>query len=151
MSSACLSYWLSLHSDRTVYHAITIPGDDRQYFEEDHWEFHRKPHPLGMESGECAYPLNTWRNNNGFITSKRRHFDVITSKWRRLDVITTSLLRNVFCRNRSFNWFWWWLRAEEVANCHKQPLHSIWTCKCRLTNTIAFAFECISTRYWCNV
>ena len=40
-------------------------------------------------------PLNTWRNNNVVITSKRRHFDVITSKWRRFDVITTSLLRNV--------------------------------------------------------
>ena len=32
-----------------------------------------------------AVPLNTWRNNNVVITSKRRHFDVIT----------TSLLRNV--------------------------------------------------------
>ena len=41
------------------------------------------------------YPLNTWRNNNVAITSKRRHFDVITSKWRRVDVITTSSLRNV--------------------------------------------------------
>ena len=41
-------------------------------------------------------PLNTWRNNNVVITSKRRHFDVITSKWRRCDVITTSLSRDVF-------------------------------------------------------
>ena len=41
-------------------------------------------------------PLNTWRNDNVVITSKRRHFDVITSKWRRFDVITTLLLRNVF-------------------------------------------------------
>ena len=40
-------------------------------------------------------PLNTWRNNNVVITSKRRHFDVITSKWRRCDVITTSLSRDV--------------------------------------------------------
>ena len=40
-------------------------------------------------------PMNTWRNNNVVITSKRRHFDVITSKWHRVDVITTSLLRNV--------------------------------------------------------
>ena len=44
--------------------------------------------------GTC--PLNTWRNTNVVITSKRRHFDVITSKWRRFDVITTLLLRNVF-------------------------------------------------------
>ena len=42
-----------------------------------------------------GFPLNTWRNNNVVIASKRRHFDVITSKWRRFDVITTSLLRNV--------------------------------------------------------
>ena len=42
------------------------------------------------------FPLNTWRNNNVVITSKRRHFDVITSKWRRCDVITTSLSRDVF-------------------------------------------------------
>ena len=41
-------------------------------------------------------PLNTWRNNNVVITSKRRYFDVITSKWRRCDVITTSLSRDVF-------------------------------------------------------
>ena len=40
-------------------------------------------------------PLNTWRNNNVVLTSKRRYFDVITSKWRHFDVITTSLLRNV--------------------------------------------------------
>ena len=40
-------------------------------------------------------PLNTWRNNNVLVTSKRCHFDVITSKWHRCDVITTSLLRNV--------------------------------------------------------
>ena len=39
--------------------------------------------------------LNTWRNNNVVITSKRRHFDVITSKLRRFDTIMTSLLRNV--------------------------------------------------------
>ena len=34
-------------------------------------------------------PLNTWRNNNVVITSKRRHFDVIqmTSFWRNNDVI----------------------------------------------------------------
>ena len=46
-------------------------------------------------------PLNTWRNNNVVITSKRRHFDVIviTSKWRRFDVITTSLLRHVSAKN----------------------------------------------------
>ena len=44
----------------------------------------------------CSIPLNTWRNNNVVITSKRRHFDVITSKWRRCDVITTSLSRDVF-------------------------------------------------------
>ena len=43
-----------------------------------------------------TFPLNTWRNNNVVITSKRRHFDVITSKWRRFDVIMTLLLRNVF-------------------------------------------------------
>ena len=49
-------------------------------------------------------PLNTWRNNEVVITSKRRHFDVITSKWRRFDVITTSLLRDVL------NVFYeWWL------------------------------------------
>ena len=40
-------------------------------------------------------PLNTWRNNDVVITSKRRHCDVITSQWRRFDVITTSFLRNV--------------------------------------------------------
>ena len=40
--------------------------------------------------------LNTWRNNNVAITSKRRHFCVITSKWHRIDVIRTSLLHNVF-------------------------------------------------------
>ena len=45
---------------------------------------------------KCNIPLNTWRNTNVVITSKRRHFDVITSKWRRFDVITTLLLRNVF-------------------------------------------------------
>ena len=45
--------------------------------------------------GHCAFPLNTWRNKNVVITSKRRHFDVITSRWRRFDVITTSLLRDV--------------------------------------------------------
>ena len=35
------------------------------------------------------YPLNTWRNNNVAITSKRHHFDVIkmTSFWRNNDVI----------------------------------------------------------------
>ena len=43
----------------------------------------------------CVHPLNTWRNYNVVITSKRRHFDVVTSKWRRFYVITTSLLRNV--------------------------------------------------------
>ena len=43
-------------------------------------------------------PLNTWRNNNVVITSKRRHFDVITSKWCRLYIITTSLLLNVSVR-----------------------------------------------------
>ena len=42
-----------------------------------------------------GFPLNTWRNNNVVITSKRRYFDVIASKWRRFDVITTSLLRNM--------------------------------------------------------
>ena len=41
------------------------------------------------------FPLNTWRNDNVVITSKRRHFDVITSKWLRFNVITTSLLRIV--------------------------------------------------------
>ena len=41
-------------------------------------------------------PVNTWRNDNVVIASKRRHFDVITSKWRRFGVTTTSLLRNVF-------------------------------------------------------
>ena len=44
-----------------------------------------------LPNGRC--PLNTWRNNNIVITSKRRHFDV---KWHRFDVITTSLLRYVF-------------------------------------------------------
>ena len=39
--------------------------------------------------------LNTWRNSNVVITSKRRHFDVITSKWRRFDFKTTSFSRNV--------------------------------------------------------
>ena len=52
-----------------------------------------------MDSHHAArirhYSLNTWRNNNVAITSKRRYFEVITSKWRRFDVITTSLLRNV--------------------------------------------------------
>ena len=42
------------------------------------------------------YPVDTLRNNDVVITSKRRHFDVITSKWRRFDVITTLLLRHVF-------------------------------------------------------
>ena len=41
-------------------------------------------------------PANTLRNNDGVITSRRRHLDVITSKWRRFDVITTLLLRHVF-------------------------------------------------------
>ena len=50
-----------------------------------------KSHPLFR-----TIPLNTWRNNNVVITSKRRHFDVITSKWRRVDVITTLLLPHVF-------------------------------------------------------
>ena len=48
---------------------------------------------------DLSNPLNTWRNTNVVITSKRRHFDVITSKWRRFDVITTLLLRNVFAGN----------------------------------------------------
>ena len=43
----------------------------------------------------CYNPLNTWRNNDVVITSKRRHCDVIMSQWRRFDVITTSFLRNV--------------------------------------------------------
>ena len=47
------------------------------------------------QTTSSSFPLNTWRNNNVVITSKRRHFDVITSKWRRFDVITTSLLRDV--------------------------------------------------------
>ena len=56
-------------------------------------------------SSHCNTPLNTWRNNNVVITSKRRHFDVITSKWRRLDVIATSLLRNVFAGTQAIiNW-----------------------------------------------
>ena len=50
-------------------------------------------------TGPSENPLNTWRNNNVVITSKRRHFDVITSKWRRFNVITTSLLRNVSAGN----------------------------------------------------
>ena len=45
----------------------------------------------------CTHPLNTWRNYNVVITSKRRYFDVITSKWRSFDVITTSLLNDVSC------------------------------------------------------
>ena len=47
------------------------------------------------DKAERHVPLNTWRNNNVVITSKRRHFDVITSKLRRFDVTTMSLLRNV--------------------------------------------------------
>ena len=35
--------------------------------------------------------VNTLRNNDVVIMSKRRHFDVVTSKWRRFDVITTLL------------------------------------------------------------
>ena len=34
------------------------------------------------EDASCVwspFPLNTWRNNNVIITSKRRNFDVITS------------------------------------------------------------------------
>ena len=53
------------------------------------------PYDILVSNWLVDYPLNTWRNNNVVITSKRRHFDVITSKWRRFDVITTSLLRNV--------------------------------------------------------
>ena len=45
--------------------------------------------------GTHTYSLNTWRNNNVVLTSKRRHFDVITSKWHRFDVITMSSLRHV--------------------------------------------------------
>ena len=52
----------------------------------------RKPQPASMPLD----PLNTWRNKNVVITSKRRHFDIIASKWRHFDIITTSLLRNVF-------------------------------------------------------
>ena len=55
------------------------------------YDIHRGPFP---QCGKCGNPLNTWRNNNVVITSKRRHFDVITSKWP-FDVITTPLLRNV--------------------------------------------------------
>ena len=55
--------------------------------------FHRLVHGTShlMTLGDTTTPvppLNTWRNNNVVITSKRRHFDVITSKWRRFDVIT---------------------------------------------------------------
>ena len=60
-----------------------------------------------MVSWHGNNPLNTWRNNNVVITSKRRHFDVITPKWRRFDVITTSLLRNVSVGNlRISNSLW---------------------------------------------
>ena len=48
-----------------------------------------------LHTCRCTSPLNTWRNNDVVITSKRRHCDVITSQWRRFDVITTSFLRNV--------------------------------------------------------
>ncbi len=39
-----------LLTDHT-YTAITVPGDDEQYFEKVHYEFIVKPYPLGMESG----------------------------------------------------------------------------------------------------
>ena len=51
---------------------------------------------MPLHTNKVNIPLNTWRNDNVVITSKRRYFDVITSKWRRFDVITTLLLRNVF-------------------------------------------------------
>ena len=37
--------------DKTIYHAVVIPGDDTAYFQEEHWEWKKKPYPLGMESG----------------------------------------------------------------------------------------------------
>ena len=51
---------------------------------------------LGIGVGYTQYILlNTYRNDNVVITSKRCHFGVITLKWRRFDVITTSLLCHV--------------------------------------------------------
>ena len=46
--------------------------------------------------GLSNFPADTLSNNDVFISSKRRHFDVTASKWRRFDVITTLLLRQVF-------------------------------------------------------
>ena len=40
----------NIFTDHT-YTAITVPGNDEQYFEQEHYEFKRKPHPLGMTSG----------------------------------------------------------------------------------------------------
>ena len=59
-------------------------------------------------------PLNTWRNNNVMITSKRRHFDVITSKWHPFDVIMTSLSPNV-----SAGICWWCSCGIDVMMLHK--------------------------------
>ena len=51
-------------------------------------------------------PLNTWRNDNVVITSKRRHLGVITPKRLCFYVIMTPLFRNVSAGllNRSAGW-----------------------------------------------
>ena len=75
------------------------------------------------------YPLNTWRNNNVVITSKRRHFDVITSKWRRCDVITTSLSRDVFAgyfymyphSSETYLWSFQWRHNDRDGVSNHQP------------------------------
>ena len=70
-------------------------------------------------------PLNTWRNNNVVITSKRRHFDVITSFWRRYYVKTTSFWRNYvkmtsFWRNNDVI-IAWCVHWDFFRTCHHTP------------------------------
>ena len=76
-------------------------------------------------------PLNTWRNNDVVITSKRRHFDVITSKWRRCDVITTSLSRDVSAGmsqtedKPGVQWFVYWY-GNNMDHSIDISIHTCW-------------------------
>ena len=108
--------------------------------------------PTGLSSASgLAYlhgsnPLNTWRNNNVVITSKRRHFDVITSKWRRFDVIATSLLRNVFAGNQhpALAGAWPWSRTDsEWHGVFKGPVDGKW--RQRYGSTLAQVMACCLT------
>ena len=76
-------------------------------------------HWLVVRISTGDHPLNTWRNNNVVITSKRRHFDVLTSKWRRCDVITTSLSRDVSAGQ--------WIPSHRASNEESVSMLSRWT------------------------